>query len=472
MVFLCKIHIDILYQIYIRMYLHFLCIGMNISRQYLDILYPVFKNKLISAMLFLALTSCVPDAKENTKAEKELDSIEMETKRLDQQLATMERNNKINDSITNVEKNKKVSDMHFPIFKESVLNSFKQTQIIEHNSLIPFDEFVEKLRNETHKWKKILLEWSPEAILFKDSLSLFEFFDNGNSNSLWQQVVATMDKNNFKENDSPLDSKQERELYDWFVRYLDQNLAWKTPDRDSDIRNAFVKKEKIGNITLYYTDLDKRMPWVIAKHPSIQPTDYAYIFRDFRPFDSADLYSLSYDHPKQSVITISSQIFSQYWIDGHKDIEKILDAVNNKQEIPVDLVPSEKKVAVLPICEQIPPIKQEELVVLPQPMKPIDLDIPLNKTQHQIIKTHWEKFFQMWDYWIIDGDKIKFEDKKYTLSRKPITVSLENMIWSKAIVEITSEWDTPPCTITLTIGSRKMVLKGKKWELIVLEFEE
>lgn len=443
---------------------------MNISRQYLDILSPVFKNKLISAMLFLALTSCVPDAKENTQVEKELDSIEMETKRLEQQVATMERNNKINDSISNVEKNKKVSDMHFPIFKESILNSFKQTQIIEHNSLISFDKFVEKLRNETHKWKKILLEWSPEAILFKDSLSLFNFFDNSNSNSLWQQVVATMDKNNFKEDSSPLNSKQERELYDWFVRYLDQKLIWKKPDRDSDVRNAFIKKEKRGNITLYYTDLDKRMPWVIAKHPSINPTDYAYIFISIRPFDTADLYAVYYDHPKQSVITISSKIFAQYGIDNPKDIAEILDAVNHGKTISPDLVPLKKTPEILiPTMIDTVPDQKKPPIVIAEPIKP---KFNLDKAQHQTIKTNWEKFFQMWDYWIIDGDKIMFEDKAYTLSRTPITVNLENMIGSKAIVQVTSEWHTSPCTITLTIGSRKMELNAKKWELIVLEFEE
>lgn len=304
---------------------------MNIPRQHLDILSPVFKNKLISAMLFLALTSCVPDAKQEQqdahriKMEKEIDSLEIINKRLDQQLASLQRQHKVNDSINTVEKNKKVSDMHFPIFKEPRVQSFEQTQIIEHNTLVPFDVFVKKLRDEIHTWKTLLLEESPEAILFKDSLSLFKFFDENNKNSLWQQVEATMVKNHFQEKDAPLTSKQEHELYNWFIKYLDGKSRWQKQERDSEIRNTYFKKEKIGNITLYYTDLDKRMPGIMAKHPSIQPKKCSYVFRDFRPFDTADLYSLSYDKPKQSVITVSSKIFAKYGINDSQDIGTILE---------------------------------------------------------------------------------------------------------------------------------------------------
>jgi hypothetical protein len=439
-----------------------------------------FKKNIISAMLLLALVWCMPDNDNDLSSDEFWDWIEMQksknnrdkaisfdelkasydslqksTAELEKVVNQLLKESRQQDSVSLAEKNRKASEMRFPVFKNPQIQKVTTKDYVVDWDTITIEHFVENLQKQAINWNKFLLEWSPEHILFKDSLFLYNSFDE--KNSMWEEVVANMEKNKYQSWESPLTLEEEKKLYDRFLKYIKSRLNGEKQERHSLVRDNVIKKEKRWNVTIYYTDLDKKHPWVLASHPSIKPNNYKYLWRDLNPYNSSDYYSLSYKKPEQKIITIPKDVLSIYGINDPKDISYVLETINNWGEFFLENI-STAKVDSTDIDQCVADTKE-------------NTQDTLYYTQYYKIPKNGFDLLQIQDYSNFDWDSIRIDSNDYRLTKQYIDIDLNNIVWSKVIIEILNEGSQPPNTLMIKLGKYTKRIEWKKWEIIVLEFE-
>lgn len=423
--------------------------------------FSLSKKTIISSLLFLILSWCMSDSDNEIvdgKAIRNTPEFLQEVKKIDslKNITIDSLKTIIKNQQSTIDATKWNNIIQWNLLQEPKIKAVNHKDYIDKNKqTIPLSDLVKKLQKKVLEGNKILLDWSPEHILFKDSLILFQLFNE--KNNIWETVIDNMSKNDYVANDTPLNDKQEKTLYAWFLKYIETKNTWKKIERESSIRNSKIHTEKKGNITVYYTDLDKKNPWVIAKHPTIQPVNYNYLRRSSDPYNTADYYSLYYKEPKQKIITISKEIFANYGIYNPKEIHNIIKTINTWK-------PFHEKNKTIPKSD-IKKITKDSIIE----KQSSNLTVPY--TQYYKIKKNWHSLLQIKDYGAFDNDKIDIDSKEYNLSKESIDINLNTIIWSKVIIKILNEWMTPPNTLMLHLWSYQQKIEWKIWEIIVLDFE-
>lgn len=315
------------------------------------------------------------------------------------------------------------------------------------------------------KWSTLVLEWWNMHQLYLDSLTLYNTFTAADSK--WDMVVKKLRSITNTATQNCLTIKQERELYDFFRKYIIGEYQW---ERKSQTRRGLVKEEKYGSIVLYYTPLQNSLPWIIAYHPTIKPHRLNFYWdatdeRDGNCYDSAELYTMSFPKPSWKLISISSAELQKLGVTSSYQSTFFgnVYTLSKQKRIPKPVVPAPapsstegSPLSILTEQAEIP----WSITTISEQTHLISIEIP----QSEVIDNQ----ITISDYGIADNDSIQVEGKDYILQKDDITVDLTTT-GNVVVIQITSEGTKPPSTLTIKYWTKTQSFQWKVGDIILIK---